>query len=258
MQKLNVHYSLDKSTEVSSPKHSKSSSLRIHSKQESSDSILCKLAYNVIWHLLTSLQSSQTLVSLEGELAEPGRGVERSRHGGGCLRSTKPRKKPVSLFLTATVSLGWEVMNPFHTIRRQFLLWGQQSWHTFFFFFFFLKKGPNNYCKHTQMMPPVKCQKHETTTGWHRLMSDQCTGWTETYRPNQFLLWLIFYDSAQLHIQSEQHVASYSSGLSCSSISDLQLHVHVVLIAPPCLILFIHNFIHLLTQNKGNGKPHCM
>lgn len=65
-----------------------------------------------------------------------------------------------------------------------------------------------------------------------------------------YCLWL----KAQVHIQSEQHVASYSSGLSCSSISDSQLHVYIVLIPPLCLILFIHNFIHLLTRIKGNGK----
>lgn len=164
--------------------------------------------------------------------------------------------------MTATVSFGWEVMNPFHTIRRQFLLWGQRSWHTFFFL-----KGAQLYCKHTQMMPPVKSQKHETSSWMTCLMSDQCTGWIETYRPNQFLLWYFFafthlhdwkayclWLKAQVHIQSEQHVASYSSGLSCSSISYSQLHVYIVLIPPLCLILFIHNFIHLLTRIKGNGK----
>lgn len=110
-------------------------------------------------------------------------------------------KKPVSLFLTATVSFGWEVMNPFHTIRRQFLLWGQRSWHTFFFL-----KGPNNYCKHTQMMPPVKSQKHETSSWMTRLMSDQCTGWIETYRPNQFLLWLIVYDLRLKYIFNQNNM----------------------------------------------------
>lgn len=40
------------------------------------------------------------------ELAVPGQGVVRSRHGGGCFRLQSQKIKAVSLFLTATVSLG--------------------------------------------------------------------------------------------------------------------------------------------------------
>lgn len=71
---------------------------------------------------------------------------------------------------------------------------------------FFFLKGPNNYCKHTQMMPPVKSQKHETSSWMTRLMSDQCTGWIETYRPNQFLLWLIVYDLRLKYIFNQNNM----------------------------------------------------
>lgn len=55
-------------------------------------------------------------------------------------------------------------------------------------------------------MPPVKSQKHETSSWMTRLMSDQCTGWIETYRPNQFLLWLIVYDLRLKYIFNQNNM----------------------------------------------------
>lgn len=49
-------------------------------------------------------------------------------------------------------------------------------------------------------------------------------------------------------------MASYSFGLSCFSISDSRLHVYNVLIPPLMFDMFIHNFTHLLTQNKGKWE----
>lgn len=158
--------------------------------------MICKLAYNVIWHLLTSFLAAKCW-SLGGDLAVPGQGVVRSRDAGGCFRLQSQEKKAVSLSVTATVSLGGKGWIHSIWFDSNFCQ-GQQSWLHF--------KGPNNYC--TQMMPPMKrrrrhrARRNSWMTPPHNvwLMCWQ-DGWTDTSLPHQFLLWFSSFLKLSCHLK---------------------------------------------------------
>lgn len=79
------------------------------------DTILCKFADNVIWHLLTGSLTAKSS-SLGGDLAAPGQGLVWSRDGSGCFTRQSQEKKSCFFVCGSNRFFGWEVVNPFHKI----------------------------------------------------------------------------------------------------------------------------------------------